>query len=63
VHLLQLQVDTLRDRCLAREIFVSSHCSAAIPLEARDKKRGDDIVRNSKFDNCAGTMQDLIHRL
>lgn len=63
VRLLQLQVDKLRDRCLAKKVFVSSRCSAAMPLEVRDRKQGDDMVRSGQLDNCAGTMQYLIHRL
>lgn len=32
-------------------------------LEARDKKQGVDKVKIGELNNCAGTMQDLIHRL
>ncbi|KAG1081979.1 hypothetical protein G6F42_022737 [Rhizopus arrhizus] len=63
IRLLQDQVDKLRNRCLARKVFVSSRCSAAMPLEAREKKQGDDMIRNGELYNCAGTMQDLIHIL
>lgn len=63
IRLLQDQVDKLRNRCLARKVFVSSRCSAAMPLEAREKKQGDDMIRNGELYNCADTMQDLMHIL
>lgn len=63
VRLLQLQVDKLRDRYFARKVFVSSRRSADMNLEVRDKNQGDNMVRSGQLDNCAGTMQDMIHTL
>ncbi|RCH85022.1 hypothetical protein CU097_003758 [Rhizopus azygosporus] len=62
-RLIQSQVDSLRGRYLARKVSVSSRCNASIPLEDRGKKQGDSMVKIGQIENCAGTMQDLIHRL
>ncbi|RCH95291.1 hypothetical protein CU097_005227 [Rhizopus azygosporus] len=62
-RLIQSQVDSLRGRYLARKVSVSSRCNASIPLEDRGKKQGDSMVKIGQIENCAGTMQDLVHRL
>ncbi|RCH80408.1 hypothetical protein CU097_004672, partial [Rhizopus azygosporus] len=44
-RLLQSQVERLRGRCLARKVFVSSRCSASMPLEDCDKKQGGNMIK------------------
>ncbi|ORX46051.1 hypothetical protein DM01DRAFT_1272633, partial [Hesseltinella vesiculosa] len=61
-QLLQSMIEKLRSRCLARKVYVSPRCSASMPLNDRDRK-ADSQSTADLLSHCAGTMQDLLHRL
>ncbi|CAO3658072.1 unnamed protein product [Rhizopus stolonifer] len=52
----------LGSRCLAWKMFISPCCNASMNLEKRDMGSSIDNVLK-ELAHCAGTMQDLIHRL
>lgn len=62
VQLLQSMINKLRDRCPVRKVYTSSRCSAFMSLNKSDEKV-DSQLKTDILSHCAGTMQDLLHRL
>ncbi|KAI7891158.1 uncharacterized protein EV154DRAFT_481411 [Mucor mucedo] len=63
IRLTQAQIDKLRERRLARNMYVSPRCSASMKLEARDKKPNTcwhclSWSINSEFEDVCGLVEE-----
>ncbi|CEP11880.1 hypothetical protein [Parasitella parasitica] len=62
IRLLQEMINKLRSRCLTRKVYVSPRSNASMAFEQRDKNESN-VSAIEELTHCAGSTQDLIHRL